>query len=154
MLDPKVISAIDAEREKLPAGANLSVDALRIAQKHYRWISDDTLSDLACFLGLTVEELDGVATFYNRIYRKPVGRNVILVCDSVCCAIKDCDLIKAKLKEKLGVEAGQTTSDGRFTLLMTQCLGLCEQAPALMIEDVAFGNVDASRLDIILGNFT
>ena len=84
-------------------------------------------------LGMTAEELDGVATFYNLIYRRPVGRHVILMCDSVSCWIMGYDRMRACAKKSLGIAPGETTADGRFTLLPVPCLGTCDKAPAMMV---------------------
>ena len=109
------------------------IDAMLIAQRNLGWLSDETVHELAVFLGMTLEEVDSLATFYNRLYRQPVGRHVILICDSVSCWIMGYEQILEHLNQKFGVRLGETTPDGRFTLLPTQCLGACDRAPALMI---------------------
>ncbi len=142
-----VISDI-ARRYEHPQGA--SIEALRQIQKSHGWISDEDLRDIARVLRVTPEELDGVATFYNLIFRRPVGRSVILLCDSVSCWAMGCGRILAKLEGTLGVTLGQTTPDGRFTLLPTVCLGTCDHAPAMMIGRELFGDLDPDQLDSIL----
>lgn len=134
-----------------PQGA--SIEALRIVQKHRGWISDEAVRDIALFLGLTAEEVDGAATFYNHIYRRPVGRHVILVCDSVCCWIMGYEKILAHLQSRLGVGLGGTTGDGRFTLLPVVCLGACDRAPAMMVDEDLHGLLDPARIDEILGRY-
>ena len=84
---------------------------------------------------MSVAELDGIATFYNLIYRKPVGDKVILFCDSVSCWIMGGDAVCAKIRAQLGIEPGETTSDNRYTLLPVTCLGDCDHAPAMMIGE-------------------
>lgn len=126
------------------------IDGLLIAQRHLGWISDETLDALAQYLHMTVEELDGVATFYNEVYRKPVGRHVILVCDSVVCWIMGCDGIRQYLTERLGIEPGETTDDGRFTLLPVQCLGACDHAPAMTVDGELYEDLDPAKIDRIL----
>jgi NADH-quinone oxidoreductase subunit E len=95
----------------------------------------------------------GVATFYNLIYRRPVGRHVILLCDSVSCWIVGYEKIRRSLEQKLGIVFGQTTSDDRFTLLPIACLGACERGPALMIDEDLHANVTAESLDQILARY-
>jgi len=118
-----------------PTSQAAGIDVLLILQRHRGWISDETLIEAAEFLGMTPSELDSVATFYNLIFRKPVGRHVILVCDSVSCWIMGFDPVLEYLKKRLGIGFGETTADGRFTLLPHVCLGACDKAPAMMIDD-------------------
>ena len=112
-----------------------SVESLKALQRRRRWVSDETLADLAAFLGLSMADLESVATFYNLIFRRPVGRNVILVCDSVSCWLMGYEGVSARLCERLGIGFGETTEDGRFTLLPTVCLGDCDRAPVMMVND-------------------
>jgi len=112
-----------------------SVEALRIVQRHRAWISDGTLKDIADFLQMTPDELDAVATFYNLVFRKPVGRHVMFVCNSISCWIAGSDHVIQDTESRLGVTIGETTVDGRVTLLPIVCLGACHRAPAVMIDD-------------------
>ena len=94
---------------------------------------------------MTPDELDGVATFYNLIFRKPVGRHVIMLCDSVSCWIMGYERLRAQPDDAAGHRLGETTADGRFTLLPIVCLGACDHAPAMMIDDDLHGDLDAER---------
>jgi NADH-quinone oxidoreductase subunit E len=129
------------------------VEALKIVQRHRGWISDESLRDVAPLLAMSVEELDGVATFYNLLYRKPVGRHVILLCDSVSCWIMGTDRLREALRVRLGVDSGETTPDDRFTLLPIACLGTCDHAPALMIDEDLHRDVEPEGLDRILERY-
>jgi NADH-quinone oxidoreductase subunit E len=150
VLSDAEIQAVESivKRYENPQGA--SIEALREIQRSRGWISDEALCDIARVLGLSPDELDGVATFYNLIFRRPVGRSVILLCDSVSCWIMGCEALRRKLESGLGVKLGDTTPDGRFTLLPTVCLGACDHAPAMMVGDNLFGELDPDRLDVIL----
>ena len=130
-----------------------SIEALKIVQAHRGWVSDEALGAVARLLEMSPAELDGVATFYNLIFRRPVGRHVILVCDSVSCWIMGYENIADHLKKRLGIDFGETTADGRFTLLPQVCLGACDRAPVMMIDDQLFGELDAERIDRILETF-
>lgn len=130
-----------------------SIEALQIVQRHRGWISDETLSEVAAFLDMTPHELDNVATFYNLIYREPVGEHVIHVCDSISCWIMGYDSLRAALSGRLGISLGETTGDNRFTLLPIPCLGTCDHAPAMMIDEDLFRDLDAEKLDAILARY-
>lgn len=118
-----------------------SIDALKTVQQSRGWVSDGAIDAIAAVLGIPASDVDGVATFYNRIYRRPVGRHVISVCDSVGCYLTGYEDVKAELQKQLGIEYGRTTADGRFTLLPICCLGNCDKGPALMIDDDTHGPV-------------
>ncbi len=144
------LAEIDAEIAHAPYRAAVAIDALKIVQAHRRWVSDDCLEALAAYLEMPPAELEGIATFYNLIFRQPVGEKVILVCNSVSCWIKGCEGIRAAVTEHLGIEPGQTTSDGRFTLLPITCLGACDRAPVMMVGDNKFEDVTVERIPAIL----
>lgn len=129
------------------------IEALKIVQKHRRWVSDESLHDIAEIIGMSVDELDNVATFYNLIYRQPVGEHVILLCDSVSCWIMGYEKIRGRLNEQLGIDLGQTTDDDKFTLLPMVCLGDCDHAPAMMVDEELYGNLDGEKVDEILEQY-
>ena len=130
-----------------------SVEVLQALQRRRGWVSDEAISDLAPLLGMSPDELDGVATFYTFIFRRPVGRHVILVCDSVTCYIMGHESIVTHLTRLLGVAMGETTADSRFTLLPVSCIGLCDHAPAMMIDDDLHGDLDLAKVDEILARY-
>jgi NADH-quinone oxidoreductase subunit E len=114
---------------------------------------DDTLLEIAQFLEITVEDVDSVATFYNLIFRKPVGRHVAFVCDSISCWIKGCEQVQEQLKTLYNADLGQTSPDGRLTVLPIACLGHCERAPALMIDQDVYGNVTPEKIEQIVEKY-
>ena len=150
MLSEAETAAIAAIARRYEEARGASIEALREVQRSHRWISDEDLRDIARLLGLTPEDLEGVATFYNLIFRRPVGRHVILLCGSVSCWVVGCETVRKRLECTLGVTLGETTADGRFTLLPTACLGACDHAPAMMIGEELFGDLDLDKLDVIL----
>jgi NADH-quinone oxidoreductase subunit E len=153
MLTPEEIEEIQVEFRRYEQKKAACIDALKIVQRRRGWVSDEALRDLAQFLEMTADELDSVATFYNLIFRKPVGRHVILVCNSVSCWIMGYDRILDRLKERLGIGFGETTGDGRFTLLPNVCLGACDHAPVMMIDDDLHLDLDPHMLDRILAQY-
>lgn len=108
--------------------------AMRIVQARRRWLSDEALADLGAYLSMSVEEIDSLATFANMVFRKPVGRHIVLVCDSFACWSLGYAELRAAVEAQLGVGMGQTTPDERFTLLPIVCLGACDRGPALMVD--------------------
>ena len=153
MLTEEEQKEILEEVKHYPYPAVACIDALKIVQHHRGWVSDESIKDIARILMMSNEEVDGVATFYSRIYRKPVGRNIILLCDSVSCMIMGYESIYDYLTKKLGIRFGETTSDGRFTLLPISCLGDCDHAPAMMINDDHYNNLTIEILDEILAKY-
>ncbi len=148
------------ERQEIDATVAMSgrrraacIDAMMAVQAHRGWLSDETLADLAEYLRMTPAELDSVATFYNLIFRKPVGRHVILVCDSVSCWLLDYETLLDHLRARLGVEVGGTTTDGRFTLLTSVCLGACDRAPVMMIDGTLHGELTPEKIDTVLAEY-
>lgn len=150
MLTEEEKNKILEEVKQYPHPAGACIDALKIVQTHRGWISDESVKDIAQILELSNEEVDGVATFYSRIYRQPVGRNVILVCDSLTCMIMGYNSIYEYLSSKLEISFGETTVDGRFTLLPISCLGDCDHAPAMMINNDHFNKLTTEMIDKLL----
>jgi len=144
---------IEIEIQKVPQRRAAASEALKIVQKHRRWVSDEALKDVAGFLGMTEDELDSISTFYSLIFRKPVGKHIILICDSVSCWITGYENLYSHLTGRLGITFGQTTTDGLFTLLPIACLGACDKAPAMMIDDTLYVNLDTAKIDSILDGY-
>ena len=144
---------INEELAHYPNKQAVCIDAMLILQRHRGWVSDENISDLAELLSMSTADLDGIATFYNLIRRKPVGRHVALICDSVSCWIMGCDRVRDQLCTRLGTTLGGSTADGRFTLLPIVCLGACDHAPALMVDGDLYTNVDDQRIEDILERY-
>ena len=104
-------------------------------------------------LGMSAAELDSLASFYCMVFRKPVGRHVILVCDSISCWVMGYDKILDRLASRLGIRMGETDAGGRFTLLPVACLGACDHAPAMMIDDDLHGDLTPEKIDGILERY-
>jgi len=153
MLTAEERAEIEAELVRYPERRAVCLDAMRIVQRHRGWVTDEILRDIAELLGATVDELEGLATFYNLIFRRPVGKHVILVCDSVSCWILGYERLRRSLGAQLGVELGGTTADGRFTLLPSVCLGACDHAPVMMIGEDLHRDVDPDTIDAILRRY-
>ncbi len=147
----KDIRACEHPREK-------AVDVMYAIQRHYGHLSDEGLAEAAGLLGMTELELEELATFYDYIYRRPVGRFVLHVCDGVVCwmchpqwtCTGEEESIVTYLCARLGVEVGETTPDGLFTVLPSACIGYCENAPAMLVNGRPYGNLTPQSVDRIL----
>jgi NADH-quinone oxidoreductase subunit E len=141
---------IEAELVHYPTKQAVCIDAMKIVQRHRGWVSDENIRDIGELLDMSAADLDGVATFYNLIFRKPVGRHVVMLCNSVSCWIMGYERIREHVTKQLGIEFGETTADNRFTLLPIVCLGACQHAPAMLVDNELHGNLDAAKIDGIL----
>ncbi len=153
MLAAEERKEIEEEAGRYPDRRAACIDALKVVQRHRGWVSDEALKDVSEFFDMTLDELDAVATFYNLIYRKPVGRHVILLCDSISCWVMGYEKIRKQLNQHLGIDFGGTTPDQRFTLLPVPCLGTCDRAPAMMIDEDLHRNLEPQEVDRILEGY-
>jgi len=153
MLTQTEISKIEHELQLVPVKKAAVIEALKIVQQERRWVSDENVEDIATLLGMSADEVDSVATFYNLIFRRPVGRHVILICDSISCWVMGYEDIKQALMDHLQIKYGQTTPDGRFTLLPNPCLGTCDHAPALMVDNDLYRDLTTNMIKDILAKY-
>ncbi|WP_346427859.1 NADH-quinone oxidoreductase subunit NuoE [Halomonas sp. NO4] len=150
VLDPDDRRAIEQERHHYEQPQAACIEALKIVQRRHGWVPDGAIVAIAETLGIGPAAVEGVATFYSLIFRQPVGRHVILVCDSSACFLTGYDTLRQALARELGLDLGETSADGRFTLLPVCCLGACDGAPALMIDDDTYGPVAPEDLAELL----
>ncbi len=150
LLPQEQIDAWKARVAGHPHPLELVVDVLRAIQSHHGWVPDEGVELAAEILRTSPLKVEEIATFYDKIYRQPVGKKVIHVCDSICCWTRDSEAIYRHLQKALKIAPGETTKDGLFTLLPTCCLGACGEAPALMIDLTTYGNLTIERVDQIL----
>ncbi|HTJ53570.1 MAG TPA: NADH-quinone oxidoreductase subunit NuoE [Cyclobacteriaceae bacterium] len=153
MLTTEEIHEIEEAIKQVPVKKAACIEALKIVQEHRRWVSDESLKEVAAYMSMSPEELDSVATFYNLIFRRPVGRHIILLCDSISCWVMGYETILEHLTKTLGIKYGETSADGRYTLLPNPCLGTCDCAPALMIDNDLYRNLTIDQLDEILKKY-
>lgn len=146
------IHEIEHEKTHYPYPQAVGLEALKIVQKYQGWVSDESLLAVAAYLQIPPDDLEGVATFFNLIYRRPVGKNVILFCDSVACWMLGCDSLKAHITKTLGIEYGQTTADNLFTLIPVPCLGDCDKAPTMMVGNESYRNLTPTSIDQIIAD--
>jgi NADH-quinone oxidoreductase subunit E len=128
----------------------LAIDVMFALQDHFGYLSDEAVEEAAKLLELSPLELEEIATFYTFLFREPVGRYVVQVCDSVVCWMQGEETIAEHLSRKLGIQMGETTPDGLFTLLPVCCIGYCDRAPAILINRKVHGELTPERIDEIL----
>ena len=123
---------------------------LQLAQEAFGHISLEAEEYVAGLFDLSLAHVHEVVTFYTLFFRDPKGRHVMSVCHNLTCHLLGAQQVLAHLKERLGVEVGETTKDGRVTLLGVECLCACEMAPMLQVDDRYEGNLTAEKVDRIL----
>lgn len=153
MLTDDMKKGIEEECGRCGNRQGACVEAIQRAQTYWGWISDEHLESIARFLGMTPAELDGVASFYNHIYRRPVGKHIIMVCDSVSCWVMGYEKLLEHMTARLGISLGGTTADGLFTMIPIQCLGACDQAPAMMIDEKLYTELTPEKFDSIIQGY-
>ncbi len=143
-------SAIEHEMHHYEDPRAASIEALKIVQTARGWVPDGACDAIGAILGIPASDVEGVATFYSQIFRVPVGRHIIRVCDSMTCYIGGHESVLDSIRNEIGIAPGQTTADNRFTLIPVCCLGNCDKAPALMIDDDTFGDVQPGGVAALL----
>ena len=139
----KKMKAGNRDREKL-------LDMLKEGQGRFGYVSEEFVTETARALAIPVSEVYGVASFYSFLSTRPLGRNVIRICKSVPCYLQNSLMIIDAVKNELGIAPGETTSDGAFSLELTNCIGACDQAPAMMINSDVHGALTPNKINKIL----
>jgi NADH-quinone oxidoreductase subunit E len=137
LLSEQAYKKIDRELSKFPADQKQSavMSALEIAQRETGWLSPEVIQEVADYLGMPAIAVAEVATFYNLYNTKPVGKHKISVCTNLPCALSGGEKAAHHLKEKLGIDYKETTTDGLFTLLEGECMGACGDAPVMLVNN-------------------
>ena len=150
MVAEAVQREIDAIVARYPDPRSALLPILHVLQREEGWLSPAAQSWAAVRLALSPAMVQGVVTFYTMYNAQPVGRHLIQLCRTLSCELRGSLDIRAALKQRLGIGPGQTTADGRFTLVEVECLGACGTAPAMMVGETYYENLTAAGLDAIL----
>jgi len=150
MIPPELREHLQAKVAATAFPREQAINVMYAVQKHYGYLTDEGLLEAAELLRLTPLELEELATFYDFIYRRPVGKYVIHVCDGVVCWMFHENSVCEYLCKKLGVCAGEVSADGWFTVLPTACIGFCDHAPAMLINGKMYGPLSPELIDEIL----
>ena len=139
----EMIAGAESPREK-------AIDVMFEIQELQGWMSDEAMVEAAVLLEMTPLELEELATFYDFIYRSPVGKYVIKVCDSTVCWMDGHQRVIDHISSRLGVPMGGTSPDGLFTILPVCCIGYCDRSPAMMVNKRVYGKLTPEKIDKIL----
>lgn len=143
VITPSTRAQIEAEIAKYPSKRGALLPALHLVQKQTGWIAPETARELATIFDLHPIQVMEVVTFYNMFYDRPQGRHHVYVCTNLPCSLRGARNLLNELEQHLGIEAGETTKDGRVTLGHEECLGACAWAPMLRVGETYHQNLDA-----------
>lgn len=126
------------------------IPVLHEVQNKYGWLSSDSMKEVAEILGIPPASVQNVATFYTMFFTKPVGRHVIWLCRTLSCALRGAEHVEHYLSDKLGIHTGETTPDGKITLLEAECLASCGTAPVMLLDDELCENLTRKKIDELI----
>jgi NADH-quinone oxidoreductase subunit E len=147
---PEALARIDRILSRYPTRQAALLPVLWLAQETWGWISREAAEEVARILELSPAHVSGVLTFYTMYNLEPVGRHLLQFCTSISCHIAGAGGLLDHCRKRLGIDLGQTTSDGRFTMVEVECIAGCDRAPSMMIDDTYHEPMDPSRLDALL----
>ncbi len=151
MLSEESKAEIRKIRDEYPDQKSALLPALYLAQRDFGgWLPDEAFDQVAAVMGLPVTAVAAVASFYTMFHRKPVGQYVIQVCTNISCSLLGAEHLLAHIGRNLGIGPGETTQDGRFTLLEVECLGSCGTAPMMQVNDRTYENLTVEKVEQIL----
>lgn len=153
MFSESAIKELNEIRKRYPDRKGALLPALHIAQREFGWLNNDAMKAVADILNLTEAEVKGTASFYSMFRLKPMGRNVIQLCTNVSCMILGAERLIDFLKNRYGLEPNKTTDDGRFSLVIMECIGACGTAPAMLVNNDFYDNLTEERIEDILSRY-
>lgn len=150
MLSEKTKAAILKLQALYPEKRSALIPALHLAQAEQGYLPVVVQRDVAALFGIDDTEVHAIVTFYDMFFEEPVGKHIIHVCKNASCMLRGCDSVMQKLCEKLQIEPGETTKDGEFTVIASECLAACDLAPMMLVDEKIVGPVKESDIDEIL----
>jgi NADH-quinone oxidoreductase subunit E len=150
MLSEKIKNSILECQKLYPEKRSALIPALHMAQTQEGYLPHEIQVEVAELFGIDTNEVHAIVTFYDMFYEKPVGKHIIHVCKNVSCMLRGCDELLDKLCHKLQIAPGETTADGEFTVIPSECLGACDRAPMMLVDKTVIGPVAENDLDTIL----
>lgn len=135
---------------RYPVARSAVMPALYIAQQEEGYITQEALQAVAEAIGMTVDDVESIATFYTMYYQQPPGKKVIKICTSISCYLRNCDALVSHFEQRLGIKRGETTADGNYTLMTAECLASCGTAPVLQVNNEFVENVTLAMADALV----
>lgn len=153
-LSEKFYKEIERLKPRYPTNQALLLPALHLAQKERGWISGEVMDEVAAAIGIPPPVVREVASFYTMYNLKPVGEHHLQVCTNISCALMGAEELLGHCERKLGIEAGDTTRDKKFTITEVECLGACGTAPCVQVNDDYHENMTPDKLDKLLSELS
>jgi len=147
------LKALDTYIDSLPSTDGRLISVLHEAQKRIGWLPPEILRHIAGRLGVPISKVYGVVTFYSFFHMNPRGKYTISVCMGTACFVRGADVLLAELKKNLGIEVGETTPDGLFSLDAVRCIGACGLAPVVTVNDKIFGRLKLEDIESLLDEY-
>jgi NADH-quinone oxidoreductase subunit E len=147
---PEALARIEKIFSRYPTKQAALLPILWVAQETWGWISKEAAEEVARIVGVTPAHVDGVLTFYTMYNLEPVGKNLLQICTSISCHLAGADRLIERCRKRLGVGLGETSPDGKFTVIEVECIAGCDKAPSLMVNDTYHEPVDEKALDALL----
>jgi NADH-quinone oxidoreductase subunit E len=150
MLSEKTREAILKLQKLYPEKRSAIIPALHLAQAEIGYLPIEAQNEMAVLFGIDPTEVNAIVTFYDMFFERPSGKHVLHVCKNISCMLRGADDLLARLCQKLQVKPGEATSDGEFTIIASECLGACDRAPMMLVDDQVVGPIQLDSLDQIL----
>jgi len=147
---PEALARIEKILSRYPTRQAALLPILWVAQETWGWISKEAAEEVARIVQVSPAHVDGVLTFYTMYNLRPVGKNLLQICTSISCHLAGADRLIERCRERLGVGLGETSPDGKFTVIEVECIAGCDKAPSLMVNDTYHEPVDEKVLDALL----
>jgi len=150
VLTPEARNKIEALKREYETNLSALIPALHLAQEDQGWLSEETQTEVAALLGVTPQSVRAVVTFYTMFHQKPVGRHLLQVCRNLSCSLLGGHRLQKQIEQRLKIQEGETTTDGRFTLISVECLGSCGTAPVMMVNGRYYENLTPQDVERLL----
>lgn len=153
MFSETAIKELSEIRTRYPNNRAALLPAIYIVQREFGYLSPEAYEAISTILGIPKATVRGVATFYAMYKHKPMGRHLIQLCTNVSCMLLGAERLVDFLKNKYSLEVGGTTPDGRFSLVIMECIGGCDVAPAMLLNNDYYGNLTQEKIEEILERY-
>ncbi len=147
---PEALARIERILSRYPTRQAALLPILWVAQETWGWISKEAAEEVARIVQVSPAHVDGVLTFYTMYNLRPVGKNLLQICTSISCHLAGADRLIERCRERLGVALGETSRDGKFTVIEVECIAGCDKAPSVMVNDTYHEPIDERALDALL----